>query len=68
MITISNKFKRQIDDWIEKGICTRHKYINSIFRFMYRALKKSAIFLILLFFFILGLIFSKSIWNSNEHK
>jgi hypothetical protein len=67
MIDVSNKFKRQVDDWIAKGVCARHKYINAFFKFLWRILKSSFKYFLLVVFFVLGLIFYKAIWN-KEHK
>ena len=66
MFEISGKRKRQIDDWIEKGICARHKYINAVFRFIWKHTKSLLIGLVLFFFFVIGLIFSKHI--RSDHK
>ena len=67
MIIINNKFKRRIDDWVEKGINIRYKYINASFKFIYRVLKKFFANILLFLFCILGIVFYKAILNKS-HK
>lgn len=62
----STKIKRLMDDWIEKGICVRHKYINSVFKFIWRNLKKFGLGVLLSIVFLIGLVFYKSLWNKEN--
>lgn len=65
---VSNKFKRQMDDWFDKGICARHKYINSFFKFIWYLIKRLIKGIIFSIFFIIGLVLYKAVRETENEN